>query len=177
MSKKRKARPAPRRPGGGKTLPSRQGGNSLEGLFHKAQEQPQDAQALAKLGLAFMERQEFEQAIEVHRLLCQARPQDAGAHNALGVSLIMAQRQAEALPVMQKAASLEPNNCLFLGNAAKLLMMEEKWHLAQVYLERALAAAPGDEKPKYQQVLDLCLERMEEALSGHDRSEAPISFV
>lgn len=140
-----------------------QGTQAMDMLENLSHQHPRDPELLQALGKLYMDRQIYDKAAEVFQTLAEDVLCDSGSYNALALALAMGGQPQRAVRQMRLAVEREPDNHTLLGNLGKIYMMQGSWHLGQVFLERALHAAPPDQRWKHQEVLNQCLDLAKKA--------------
>ena len=83
---------------------------AVECLRLAIESDPDDADAIDRLGLLFFERGQFRNALDQYLLMEGLRPDSAQTHVNIGSSLVKLGRDEEAIPVFEKARDLDPDH-------------------------------------------------------------------
>jgi tetratricopeptide (TPR) repeat protein len=96
---------------------------------------------LGDLYLSSLNRTQDAEA--AYRAAVRLGARHAGAHHGLGVTLTRLGKLAEAESILQRAASLAPNNPLVFLSLGRLYQAKRDWGKAQTAFESALRLQPG----------------------------------
>ena len=145
----------------------------LRGLLEPVEDH---RQRLEGLGKKLMDRQQFDGAAAVFRLLTELFPDDPRSYNSLSVASAMAGELGQALSAQARAVELEPHSRLRRLNLGKLYMMMGDWALAEEALGQALELPGGNGDAQICNLLAGCREKMlESSLDSGDDWQAPAS--
>lgn len=113
----------------------------LRTLFHK---DPNDADTLYRLGLAYNEVGQFRQAAVILEELVEIEPDHVHGFVALGVAEVASGNLLIAEEWLNKALTLEPDNRWALRNLAASLMKQHRFEESVVVIRKCLSVAPDD---------------------------------
>ena len=82
---------------------------AVENLRRAIESDPDDADAIDRLGLLYFEHGHFRDALDQYLVLEKLRPDIAQTHINIGSSLVKLGRDEEALPVFERAQQLDPD--------------------------------------------------------------------
>jgi tetratricopeptide (TPR) repeat protein len=105
---------------------------------------PEDANALFYLGLGYVGRKQYEQAVPPLTRVVELQPAFSGAHFELGVCYRALGDPEKALASYDRSLELDPANVHGLYNSGLLLFEANRADEALVRFERGLAAKPDD---------------------------------
>lgn len=107
---------------------------------------PDDADGLFNLAMAYQETGEFDRALELARTLLAREPDNPAAQNFVGYALAERGRDlGEAEGLIRKALAKEPKNGAFMDSLGWVLYQQGKYPAAVTALERAVRLTePGD---------------------------------
>lgn len=101
-----------------------------------------NAVAENNLGIALVDQERFDEAIEHHRCAVEFKPGWADAHYSLGVALLRDGQPYEAVPEFEKALALDGNHAQAHSNVGAALIQLGDVPDAVTHLTQALALEP-----------------------------------
>ncbi len=106
---------------------------------------PDDAKALAEMGLIRISQRNWREAEQLLRRAVKSEPDHAMAHYNLGVLLRLQNRIEEAQQEFETVARLDPEDSKAHGNLGFICFDQGKLDLAQKHFENALRLNPDDD--------------------------------
>ena len=106
--------------------------------------QPGYSHAWNNLGIAYYDKEDFEQSAECYREAIRINPKFADAHSNLGNALRAQKKLDEALPVYRQAIELKPGYGDGYNNLGTALRDAKRHAEAETYYRRALTFKPED---------------------------------
>ena len=113
----------------------------LTTLYHKDQS---DVDTLYRLGLAYSELGQYQQATELLEKAVEIAPDHVHALVGLGVAEVAMDNLLIAEESLRKALQLEPSNRWALRNLAGALIKQERYDESLLMIHQCLAVAPDD---------------------------------
>jgi cytochrome c-type biogenesis protein CcmH/NrfG len=113
----------------------------LQGLLGK---DPRNANALFFLGLAYVGKQTYPEAIDALTQVTELRPTFPGAHFELGVCYRQLHDLPRALALFEKSLEIDPKNTDGAYNAGLILFEQTRIDDALARFEQGLASKPQD---------------------------------
>jgi protein O-GlcNAc transferase len=111
--------------------------------------QPSHADALHHLGLVFLQRGEFAEAIPYIRKSLDENPRQPNAHSNLAHCYNLADRPAEALASCDAALSFDAGNTAALANKGNALRALQRYDEALEVFETVVRLTPRDARAIY----------------------------
>ncbi len=105
---------------------------------------PEDTNAFYLLGIAYMKKKMYSEAIESLTRVTELTPSFAGSFHQLGLCYLEQNDKKKALEYFEKALKLEPNSGETLYNAGLILFESNRIPEALTYFEKALELSPED---------------------------------
>jgi protein O-mannosyl-transferase len=107
-----------------------------------SQKSPLKGRVHNSLGVAYLEKKLFDEAIKEFQLAIKLEPDDYFARNNLGAAYLKISKFDDSIRELSVALHLEPNRPTMLTNLGRAFMGQKKFDNARYYFDRAIKTDP-----------------------------------